>query len=358
MSQSNNDKFFWRKAFREDSESLSSLPDEGSSLVPAETTLASDSVRRQQVSATLLRDHGVRSRTSSNQITESKLVIGIPVHNSEESLARVVVELRSLDADVVVCDDFSTDASEDIARALGCKLIKHPRTLGMSDSVTSLFLASRRLHSENLLIIDPDMDFNLRDVLNLLEKVQGGECDIAVGSGHLPDEESSDGDPFSLFRAYGKRALALITPAGTSSVVPESDIFEFAKQQGLKVREYPISSAIYGTSSSENARSPRNWINKIGSLVTQTESAISKTVKDVLLKHPLLFLGSPSIGMLVAGALQAIYTFQLWTATGVRPDYGFYYAGYDLVIGLTLGIGALILESLKNPEIPSRRKNI
>jgi len=275
---------------------------------------------------------------------ESRLVIGIPTHNSEESIAKTVVSLRSLEADIIVCDDFSSDSTEEIARSLDCKILKHPRELGASDSVTSIFLAARRLHATSLLTVDPHMDFILRDTLNLLEKVQKGECDIAIGSDASHEAESSGSettvqDINSLFRAYGTRALALLVPVGTTSVVQESDVVEFAKLNGLKVKEYRISSA-----PQLRHQSSSRWKERIMSMPTIVETRLSLIANLAALKHPLLFFGLPSVAMLAAAVVQTLETLRFW---GTGADYGFYFAGYDLVIALILGMGALILESQK-----------
>src|SRR5579872_93498 len=177
------------------------------------------------------------------------------------------------------------------------------------------------------------MDFISRDALNLLEKVQSGECDIAIGTDkpldyEAPKEETIDGvrDPFSVFRAYGRRALALITPAGTTSVVPESDILHFAQQQGLKVREYRVSSA----GSREMSESSKSRKAAVKSIPLGIESSLSKFATLAVLKHPLLFFGAPSVGLIAAAVVQAVETLQSWGISGVKADYGFYFAGYDL----------------------------
>jgi hypothetical protein len=311
------------------------------------------SYQDQQAQSTIIRRP--IARTHSRQDLETKLIIGIPVHNSQASIAKTVVALRSLNVDIIVCDDFSTDATEEIARELGCKVIKHPRELGFSDCVTSLFLASRRLHASNLLTVDVGMEFTIRDVLNLLEKVQSGECDIAIGSDYSRDVSPGRAienvrDTYSLFRAYGRRALALIAPAGTTSVVMEYDVLDFAKQQGLKVKEFPISSASYPMSNETRQR----LVSKLRSIPSKIESSLNRTLGLVALRHPLLFFGTPSIAMLAAAVVQAVETLQFWRATGVRPDFGFYYAGFDLVVSLILGMGAIILESQNKPGTKDR----
>ena len=344
LSQSNDEKFFWQKNFRDETSSLS---DEDSSVSVAISNLD------QKTQSAIVRKP--ITRTGSKLQQETKLVIGIPVHNSEASIAKTVVALRSLNVDIIVCDDFSTDATEEIARELGCKVIKHPKELGFSDCVTSLFLASRRLHASNLLTVDVGMDFTLRDALNLLEKVQSGECDIAIGSDYSRDVSPGDTienvrDTYSLFRAYGRRALALISPPGTTSVVMEYDVLDFAKQQGLKVKEFPISSA----SSQMSDETSQKLVSKIKSIPSKIEASLGRTLGFVALRHPLLFFGTPAIAMLATAGVQAIEAFQFWRTTGARPDLGFYYAGFDLIVSLILGIGALILESQNKSRTKDR----
>lgn len=80
------------------------------------------------------------------------------------------------------------------------------------------------------------------------------------------------------------------------------------------------------------------------SVPSKIESVLSRTLSAAL-DHPLLLLGTPAIGMLAAAGIQTVEALQLWNATGIKPDFGFYYAGFDLVVSLILGVGALILES-------------
>jgi hypothetical protein len=347
------EKFFWKKSFREiDAESSVLIED---SVEALEETNSSQGSPKQLTSVTMR----ARPNSRSSIASETKLIIGIPAHNSQRTIATTAVILKSLEADIVVCDDHSTDATEEIARAIGCKIVRHPRELGVSDSITSIFIAARRLHATCLLTVDPEISFVLRDALNLIQKVQSGECDIAIGSersmdDEAPSEETIDGvrDPFSVFRAYGRRALALIAPAGTTSVVLESDILPFAKQQGLRVKEYKTSSAPL-----ERNVESKTMSQKLESAATAVEGRLSKLSSLAALKHPLLFFGIPSVAMLLASVVQAAITIQSWGANGIRAEFGFYYAGYDLVISLILGVGALILESQRtNSEKDRWRK--
>ena len=185
------------------------------------------------------------------QVMKSRIVVGIPCHDGEGIIGKAVVKLSSLGDEIVVCDDGSTDMTEEIARKLGCKIVKHPRQLGVSDSITSLFLAARRLQAETLLTISPDSDVKMEEISRLLEAVENEECDIAIGSSvpvlvdsldvHAETFTGEVKDKSSLLRAYGKKALALIAPPTSQTVVVDSEVLQIAEQQGLRVREFPVS---------------------------------------------------------------------------------------------------------------------
>ena len=54
-----------------------------------------------------------------------KLVVVILTYNEERHLARCIASLQGLATEVVVADCFSTDSTQEIARALGARVIQH-----------------------------------------------------------------------------------------------------------------------------------------------------------------------------------------------------------------------------------------
>jgi glycosyltransferase involved in cell wall biosynthesis len=289
------------------------------------------------------------NRGNSNSklgIQESRLIIGLPTFNEEDSIAKTIVKLSGL-GDIVVCDDGSSDATEEIARGLGCRIVKHPRKLGRSDCITSLFLAARRLRADELMILDAETYYSAEDLEVLLNAVRSGDCDIAIGSriiDSVRDSGAAKGlsDPESLLEVYGREALALIAPSGTSSVVRESDVLEFADQQGLKVKEYPRTGAV---------EAPQVIVRE-----KNTEPILDRITSLVALKYPAIFFGIPSLGILSACAVQAFVIWQWWRATGAMPGIELIsYYEFALLISTVLGVTSVILESMR--IIRSRRSN-
>jgi hypothetical protein len=267
-------------------------------------------------------------------------MIGIPCHNSEGTIAKTIVRLSSLGADIVVCDDGSSDSTEEISRKMGCRVIKHPRELGRSDAVTSLFLAAKKLQAEVLLTAAVDSDFNLMDATKLIDAVGKGDADIAIGS--RSDRDSIDkahnegqiADKDSIFRSYGKKALAMISPSGTGSVVVEKEVLEFANQQGLKVREFPV--AVSSTIP-----------------VVETKPAQfnfdSRFMNFAAIKHPLVFLGVPSLGFLYMSVLEtALGTDFANFSITTSQKFALSLTGSPLfIVSIALSIGSAILYSQK-----------
>ncbi|MDA4129725.1 MAG: glycosyltransferase [Thaumarchaeota archaeon] len=315
MSQSQAEKFFWRKDPTEEEDP--SKPKSKDAVAPEETQAKKPQIR-------------------------SSLVIGIPCHNAEGQIARIVVNLSGLGAEIVVCDDGSTDATDEIARKLGCSVVKHPRELGKSDSITSLFLAAKKLQAEVLLTVAASSKITLLELSRLIDSVHRGDVDIAIGTacsteeieaarhnGELVDRESP-------VRAYGKKSLTMISPPGTGSVVVEKEVLEFADQQGLKVREFSISGIV---------NEPQ---------VSKTKSPViyhfeSRFMTFVAVKHPLVFVGFPAIAFLYAAVLETVLLTNFagfswnWLATfalslGTSPL---------LLVSVILAMGSAILYSQK-----------
>lgn len=51
----------------------------------------------------------------------------IVIHNEENAIAKVVLQTRRFVDRVVVCDDGSTDLTEEIAEGLGAVVVRHER---------------------------------------------------------------------------------------------------------------------------------------------------------------------------------------------------------------------------------------
>ena len=69
-----------------------------------------------------------------------KITIGIPAYNEEKNIAKIIVQLKKVADQILVCDDGSTDSTSTIAKSLGAIVINHPKNLGYGSAIKSIFL--------------------------------------------------------------------------------------------------------------------------------------------------------------------------------------------------------------------------
>lgn len=106
--------------------------------------------------------------------------IVIPAKNESAAIGEVVGTLRSEypDAEIIVVDDGSTDATARTAEDAGATVIQHPESLGNGASVKT---GARAARGDLLVFMDGDGQHDPRDLGQLLDKLDQG-YDMAVGA--------------------------------------------------------------------------------------------------------------------------------------------------------------------------------
>jgi glycosyltransferase involved in cell wall biosynthesis len=116
-----------------------------------------------------------------NQETNSvALSIVIPAKNEAASIADVVASARSEypEAEIIVVDDGSTDATAELAEAAGATVLRHPESLGNGAAVKS---GARAAKGEILALMDGDGQHDPRELGKLLARLDEG-YQMAVGA--------------------------------------------------------------------------------------------------------------------------------------------------------------------------------
>ena len=104
----------------------------------------------------------------------------IPAKNESAAIGNVVRTAKSEypDAEIIVVDDGSTDATARTAKEAGAMVIRHPESLGNGAAVKS---GARAARGEILALMDGDGQHNPREIGRLLAKLGQG-YDMAVGA--------------------------------------------------------------------------------------------------------------------------------------------------------------------------------
>lgn len=126
----------------------------------------------------------------------------IPARDEEESIARVLRGIADVlpQAELIVVDDGSIDATGEQARSAGARVVRHPESKGVGSGVKSGFRAAR---GEVVLVMDADGQMDPAYIPDLLGKIADG-YDMAVGA----RTEDTIGDT-SARRAGNKALVAL-----------------------------------------------------------------------------------------------------------------------------------------------------
>jgi glycosyltransferase involved in cell wall biosynthesis len=126
-----------------------------------------------------------RRQAGTAAATSGPLVI-VAAHNEANRIGHTLEALSDAfpEAAVWVADDASRDGTAGIATEEGASVVSQARSLGKGTSVT--LTASTALDQAPspgvVLLCDADLGASARELRRLVEAVEGGECDLAVGA--------------------------------------------------------------------------------------------------------------------------------------------------------------------------------
>jgi glycosyltransferase involved in cell wall biosynthesis len=193
-----------------------------------------------------------------------KRVAIVPALNEQDSIGRVIDEIRAFDPglEVVVVDDGSVDRTAAVAEARGAHVIRLPFNLGIGGSVQTGFRYAFDNGFRIAVRLDGDGQHDATQLGNLLEPVLADQADIAVGSrfaapsGYRSSMPRRAGitilaktvsvlvgrrvtDPTSGFQALNRHAIALFA-ADYPHDIPEVEAVLMTHKHRLRMTEVPV----------------------------------------------------------------------------------------------------------------------
>ena len=283
-----------------------------------------------------------------------KLTIGIPAFNEEKNIAGIILKLKKISDDIIVCDDGSDDLTGEIAEKFGADVVKHEKNLGYGSAIKSIFNKAKSYDNDILVTFDADGQHQIEDISKVVEPITSKKVDVVIGSRFLKETDDvpeyrklgiklitkvtnislkeSLTDSQSGFRAYSKNVLEKLNLIDKGMGI-STEILIKASNHGFKIAEIPIKISYEGETSSQNP-------------VTHGTSVLASTIKFTSIERPLIFYGIPSLIFLILGSIFSYLAFEYYLEVGsLNTNLTLIGAGSFLIF-IVLMITAVLLFSL------------
>jgi glycosyltransferase involved in cell wall biosynthesis len=165
----------------------------------------------------------------------------IPAYNEEHTIGQVVRSIHAAlpEFDVLVVDDGSTDATAQLARAQGARVVQHPFNLGIGGAVQCGFKYALDNGYDYAVQIDADGQHDPREVAKLMEEMERGGVDMVVGSRFLSEDHHY---PAPISRRTGIHIFAFVCSRITGQRVSDpTSGFRLCNHRAIELfaRDYP-----------------------------------------------------------------------------------------------------------------------
>jgi hypothetical protein len=294
----------------------------------------------------------------------SGVVAIIPAFNEERNVGSVVLRLRHVLDTVIVVDDGSSDATEQVARLAGAQVIGHPVNQGYGAAIQTGLEAAQKLEPRAVVLMDADGQHRVEDVCDLVRPILDGVADVAVGSRFADDRTrvprmrrvAQHGltwltnvgsgvkltDSQSGMRAFGPAALKALLLSSTS-MSAASEMQFLAGDAQLRVCEVPIEIRYFGDVKRSAVGQGLDVLNGIIRLVSQ--------------RRPMLFFGLPGLLGVVLGVWLALDVVQTFDRTHTLLVGQLIFAVAFAIVGTLSLFTAVVLHALLGlrTELRARR---
>jgi len=256
-----------------------------------------------------------------------KIIACIPAYNEEKYIAKVILQTKPYVDEILICNDGSTDMTEEIAKALGAIVINHPKNMGKGAAIKTLFKEALKHNPDIVVCLDADGQHDPNEIPNVIKPILKGEADFVIGSRYVKGAKTdaptyrriglslinalnkkllrtSIQDTQSGFRAFNKKALKEMQQLESTGYGIENEQIAIAKIKNLRVMEVPVTIKYKGLEKTSK-KTP----------VTHAGEIVSLILRLTIEEKPLLYLGLPGTTLMLIGLLLSAYLLWIFNTT-------------------------------------------
>jgi glycosyltransferase involved in cell wall biosynthesis len=139
---------------------------------------------------------------------QDPLLIIVPAYNEEAAVGGVVRAIRAVmgETPVLVIDDCSLDATQQMARQAGAQVLALPHHLGLGGCVQAGYKLAFELGCAYVIRVDGDGQHDARDIPRIYEALRTSGCEMVIGSRFVDGNGARTG----LIRGLGIRFFRMV----------------------------------------------------------------------------------------------------------------------------------------------------
>lgn len=193
------------------------------------------------------------------------LLVLIPAYNESKKIRQVIEDIRAAcpQADILIVNDGSRDATARLAAEAGAIVISHPFNMGYGVAIQTGYKYAYRHGYDFLVQIDGDGQHDPAYICNLLAPVQAGAADFVLGSRFLGEGsycpplarrvgmaffrkivsimiKQDIADCTSGYQAFNREVIGFLSSDLFPVDYPDADVLITLHRAGFTLQEIPV----------------------------------------------------------------------------------------------------------------------
>ena len=133
-------------------------------------------------------------------INNKRVIVIMPAYNAERTLEKTYNEIyQNFVDEVILVDDFSSDATKDIAKKLNITTIAHEHNVGYGGNQKTCYTAALKAGADIVIMLHPDYQYTPKLIPAMVSMMAFDEYDAVIASRMLGNNALKGGMPFYKF---------------------------------------------------------------------------------------------------------------------------------------------------------------